>query len=389
MIFDEFVQQLTDAYEHLYDLVHLRNHSLIESLTVADTRKERAWQLHSILLQTIEELDPGTTAPAFSREWRRHRLMVLRYTDGLTAQTVADQLAISRRHYYREHEGAIRAVAQILWNRIIVHESIPEPTPPAETIRIYTNVGDVVEGALLLFRDKLAQKRIEIIFAKTGIMAAVDGQLLRQLILALLGYLVDRIENTALTISVNLNTGVTLQFSIESDGVVTGERDNAANDALQKLAALATVQLEALIDSNNYLSGFIVRLRSVEPQPLILIVDDNSDLVELFRRYLETHNYNTISAHSGIEALENARTMRPAAILLDLMMPNQDGWDVLQSLLNQPESQNIPVIVCSILPQQELALSLGAEAFLQKPISEDVLINALEDILSADSLHSC
>ena len=117
--FEQFVVNLADAYEHLYDLVYLRTHPL-QAILFGDTdrsAKDNAWQFHHALLNTIQELDPGPQAPTFSREWRRHRLMVLRYIDGQSPQAVADQLAISRRHYYREHEGAIEALAQLFWRR--------------------------------------------------------------------------------------------------------------------------------------------------------------------------------------------------------------------------------------------------------------------------------
>src|SRR5437868_9740050 len=109
MEYKRYITQLAYAYEHISDLVYLRTHPLLDLLfrDSATSRKDQAWQLHHVLLDTIKELDPGPQAPAFSREWRRHRLMVLRYADGLTPQAVADQLAISRRHFYREHAMAI------------------------------------------------------------------------------------------------------------------------------------------------------------------------------------------------------------------------------------------------------------------------------------------
>jgi CheY-like chemotaxis protein len=59
------------------------------------------------------------------------------------------------------------------------------------------------------------------------------------------------------------------------------------------------------------------------------------------------------------------------------MIPDRDGWDLLQVLLNQPDTQHIPIIICSVLKQKELALSLGATAFLEKPISEQSLLSVL------------
>jgi hypothetical protein len=82
---DTFVKHLADAYEHLYDIVSLRSHPLTNLLVLhTEARKEKAWQLHNLLLDVIQDLNPGAKAPVFSREWRRHRLMTLRYIDGLT-----------------------------------------------------------------------------------------------------------------------------------------------------------------------------------------------------------------------------------------------------------------------------------------------------------------
>src|SRR5436190_5564713 len=115
----EFARQVADAYEHLYDLVYLGSHPLMKLLPAesASGRRDGAWKLHQLLLDTIEELNPGPQAPTFSREWRRHRLMVLRYTDGLTPEAAADQLAVSRRQFYRLHEAALDALASVIWNR--------------------------------------------------------------------------------------------------------------------------------------------------------------------------------------------------------------------------------------------------------------------------------
>ena len=62
------------------------------------------------------------------------------------------------------------------------------------------------------------------------------------------------------------------------------------------------------------------------------------------------------------------------------MMPDQDGWDTLQILTNQDETQQIPVIVCTVLSAKELALSLGATLFLEKPVTQQSLLLALRSI---------
>jgi CheY-like chemotaxis protein len=110
------------------------------------------------------------------------------------------------------------------------------------------------------------------------------------------------------------------------------------------------------------------------------VVDDNEDVLELFRSYLSPHRYRVVTVRSARQALDLAREVQPYAITLDLMMPGQDGWDVLQTLLSQPDTRHIPVIVCTVLRQKELALSLGAAAFLAKPTTEAALLAALESL---------
>ena len=129
------------------------------------------------------------------------------------------------------------------------------------------------------------------------------------------------------------------------------------------------------VHAGQAIVGFEMQLPTVERT--LLVVDDNEDILELFRGYLGPHRYRVITAQTAPEALEKAREFQPYAVTLDLMMPDQDGWEVLQRLLHQPDTRHIPVIVCSVLRQKELALSLGAAAFLEKPVTEQTLVATL------------
>jgi CheY-like chemotaxis protein len=115
----------------------------------------------------------------------------------------------------------------------------------------------------------------------------------------------------------------------------------------------------------------------------VLVVDDNEDVLELFQRYLVPHQYRVVTAKAVQEGLDLAIRLQPDTITLDLMMPEQDGWDLLQALLNRPDTRHIPIIVCSVLKQKELALSLGATAFLKKPVTELQLLSALQALEEA------
>jgi CheY-like chemotaxis protein len=72
-------------------------------------------------------------------------------------------------------------------------------------------------------------------------------------------------------------------------------------------------------------------------------------------------------------------------VLLDVMMPEVDGWELLGQLRQNPATSHLPVVVCTILPQEELARSLGANAFLQKPISRDDFLRVLDELLKGSA----
>ena len=218
---EELVDQLTDAYEHLYDFVYLRTHPLVDMVVPCpdSRRKERAWQLHRTLLDVIDELDPGPKAAVFSREWRRHRLMVLRYSQGLDPQSVADELGISRRHYYRETKAPIEAIASILWGRHVARQSTTqraEVRPPAnhlELLRLeasraaranpYSNLHEVVHASVSLLQEMLPEHtlRLRVKVDEALPHVQIDEGLLRQLIFGLLGYLMEVGDQASVRVS--------------------------------------------------------------------------------------------------------------------------------------------------------------------------------------------
>jgi CheY-like chemotaxis protein len=115
-------------------------------------------------------------------------------------------------------------------------------------------------------------------------------------------------------------------------------------------------------------------------QPTILVIEDDHRLFTLYRRYLETHGYALIGVESSAEAVGRAADEKPVAILLDVMMPERDGWQVLTELKQHPATRDIPVIMCTITDEPERARQLGAADYLVKPILESDLIRALHKL---------
>ncbi len=112
----------------------------------------------------------------------------------------------------------------------------------------------------------------------------------------------------------------------------------------------------------------------------ILVVDDEPDMAAMISRYLLQEGYNTLTATSGAEALILAERERPFAVTLDIIMPDIDGWEVLQGLKKNPETKDIPVIIVSISEGKETGFALGAIGYVTKPVSKEQLISEIEKI---------
>jgi signal transduction histidine kinase/DNA-binding response OmpR family regulator len=115
-----------------------------------------------------------------------------------------------------------------------------------------------------------------------------------------------------------------------------------------------------------------------ETKPLVLVVDDDASARELLTRRLLADGYRVATAAGGIEGLRLARELRPAIITLDVLMPDRDGWSVLEELKSAEETTNIPVVMCTIVDDQQRGYRLGATDYLTKPVERALLERTLD-----------
>lgn len=102
--------------------------------------------------------------------------------------------------------------------------------------------------------------------------------------------------------------------------------------------------------------------------PYVLVIDDDPAARRMISAALAEAGFERREAESGPQGVEMARAARPLAIVLDIIMPHQDGWSVLRELKEDPELCDIPVVMASVLAERELGLALGAVEFLTKPV---------------------
>jgi CheY-like chemotaxis protein len=113
----------------------------------------------------------------------------------------------------------------------------------------------------------------------------------------------------------------------------------------------------------------------------VLVVDDNQDVVDLFRRYLIGSPWTVRGARSASEARAVVLRSPPDAVILDVMMPHEDGWEFLDWLTGSAVGHDLPVLICSVLPEKTLALEMGAVAYLPKPVTQEMVLRALQQLV--------
>jgi len=116
----------------------------------------------------------------------------------------------------------------------------------------------------------------------------------------------------------------------------------------------------------------------------VLVVEDEPDIIMLIQRSLSLKNFNVIQASSGTQALASFDQTTPDVVLLDIMMPDMDGFEVCRRIKEKPEGRNIPVIFLTVRSQEEdvaRSKAVGAAGYITKPFDPFKLVEDIEKIL--------
>ncbi len=412
-----FLQELHDALLHLRDLPFRRTHPLTRRISPASPLSTS--DLQKLLLDAVERLQPPFHVAQDSPRWRRYRYLKLRYVEGAPLEQVVIELRISGRQARREHHAALQELAALLiqgtstpsgqrsadrdhGDSLIGQRPPTEPFAPdwasatdleTELMQLESaqsiervDLNAALDDALDLVSPLASNRSVAIERVPCGPLTPVVATrtALRQILLNVLSYFLSSEVVRHLRIDVTKSTDwVELHFV--PSGLRATRRstpgDQTADFAPSLSAArhLAQGQGGSLQVEVAVSGGIGVRLALPTAEAtLTLVVDDNPGVAHLFQRFLRGTGFRLVQSRNSFHALELAKVLHPDVIILDLMMPVQDGWDLFRSLRRDPKTATIPVVACSILPERELALALGAQGFLPKPVTPDALLAALD-----------
>ncbi len=145
-----------------------------------------------------------------------------------------------------------------------------------------------------------------------------------------------------------------------------------------------TLRLPAVMPERHPLEALPAESeRSRESRHVVLVVDDDAAQRDLMIRFLERQGFAARTASDGKKGLELAKALRPRAVLLDVMMPQMDGWSVLGALKEDPELASIPVVMVTFVDEKGLSASLGAADHVNKPVSWERLKQVMDRLRDA------
>jgi CheY-like chemotaxis protein/signal transduction histidine kinase len=406
----EFTRLVRSALAHFYDYAYLQNHPLglmLDAQGESD-RMTRAQRLRRALLECVEALKPEQQDRRQAEAARAYAILTYRYVDGLSMHEIAKELALSRQQVYREHEKGMMAIASLLWDRV---RAAAEPVllagsviqddegdrlkmAQAEADRLWKashtellDFQDLLEGICKLLTPVAQGKGIQIRMSLPDArpLLAADRVLVRQALLNLLTYALDVVQGDLGIAVSHGEKGLLIEINEAANAVGKGagsspvpQRAGVGLRVAQRLIETQGGQLETRIQEGEWAARVLWPTAS---KAILLVIDDNADIVALFRRYLAGYGVSIIGATDGRQALNLAVALQPQAITLDVMIPHQDGWEILQRLKESPATKHIPVIVCSILNEPQLAFSMGADDYVTKPVSQAALLEALQRCL--------
>ena len=411
--YEQFGSDLQECLNHLYDPLYEPPESLWGVIGI-DLR-EGVSTLQQSLIRTLRDYGSDRDAPPDTRMVRYQQLLSYRYVQGFTQEATAERLGIATRSVRKQQRKAVQALTKYLWDRrrrdqptalqgdepilgtgaTAVTEG-PAPTRVAQlrhelaSLRknapsARADVEATIGSALALVRPLAAERGISLHSRACGdaMIVLMHSSALRQALLTTISELIDAMTEGSLALSTQRS---------EEEALITCETARAGASPSYDLSLVEEVILayagsvECRTEADRVTVEFRIPLAPQERKALVAMIEDNAELVAFFQSCAVGSRYDIIHIAEERRALKTIRECQPDAIVLDVMLPDSeiDGWELLIGLHAQPETRDTPIVVCSVIADENLALTLGAALYLPKPVRCQEFLEALDQLLSQD-----
>ncbi|NLE43251.1 MAG: response regulator [Chloroflexi bacterium] len=406
--FEVFREHLHYTLNHLYDPEHEPAELLYRVIGCASS--DGAGPLQTAIAQAIAAMEPPAEVPLESGARRIYVLLHHRFVLQLTQEETAERMDLSVRHLRRVQQEAVHALAQRLWETWTGREATtsggaeligerPDPSrmsldesdswrsqvrqdleslQEGDAVRLVA-VRDAVQTAVELGRVVAASHGIlvDVVPVDSELVAAANPSAVRQALITAMGHIIEHAGRECSLIEVcaaQTRPSVTVQVSCGSSCAT----DSPKLDLLREIVRSQNGSVDVLSGD----AGFSIQIHLVSPgQIRVLVVDDNRDLVHYYRRCVRGTRYHITHSTEGANILDTVGATQPDIIVLDIMLPDVDGWELLTLLHQNALTRDIPIVACSVMREEELALALGAAIYVSKPVQHQEFIQALDQAL--------
>jgi CheY-like chemotaxis protein len=405
-----FIKEVRRALIHLYDPAALRHSPLVSLFNLEDSADIPS-SLREKLNRSIEALRPKTDIPTESNAWRLYNILYYRFTEQSSQSEVASDLALGIRQLRRQEKIALEMLSEYLWSENDIREEqvaelfsiIPDDKPltdnrmpsrdeeldwldrntPFEEFDIQEILQDVLKKINPIFLEQGVSVFVNVSAPLVGINGKSTA--IRQALMNLLSVAAYFAFRGQIYIEINKpeQKGF-IHLGIRTVTRTTRSIDNKKTEDLKIASRLIHLSRGELLypqspEENLPFSVEIVLATCETIQ--VMALDDNVDTLELLNRYLANTRYELNGTSNPNLFFSQIEVEIPDIIILDVMLPGIDGWEILGRLRENPKTQRVPVIISTILHQEQLAIVLGATEFIHKPINREKLLLQLDRLI--------
>jgi len=392
---NEFETGLQNTLNHLYNPLFRADEQVFEILDLPVSHGMEAIR-HELKIR-IEEMKPGKDTPGGVYSRRFYEILNYRYLASLSQEEAAFQLGMTSRNLRRWQQQAVHFLAEVIWDDYQVKKRTDlsqmadgqanltdQPTIIHELEVLQNNSPGVVaeieeslERIRVIARAMLEPRQITLAIDRieTRLTVSVHPSVLVQVLLATIEQLARNIDGGEIHLNA-LQNGEWVEIRLAAPQSTAAAQFIVSKPVPEVLKLIGGTQEIELIGRQVCVSLKLPAVAHVQ----VLLIDDNPDFFHLFRRYTQHTRYELFNIREGARLTEAMAEIHPKIIVLDVLLPDVDGWQLLIDLPKDKAGAHIPVVICSALAQKEMAYSLGAQAFLPKPVSREQLLQTLDGL---------